>query len=154
MSRYDAHPAAPRYGGPTTLDELVLSLLIWIARTTEQPTVEPPPVVARTATVRPSLSPLAPHRLAFYDADTGTVHLARDWDAADPIDQSVLLHALLHHAQGGSTRTHGGQRARESEVYRLQALWLAQLGIDFRQAFGVSPSLIARLDLCAAAAAV
>ena len=37
--------------------------------------------------------------LAFYEADTGTVLLARDWDGADPIDQSVLLHALLHHAQ-------------------------------------------------------
>ena len=154
MTRYDAHPAAPRHSGPTLIDELVLSLLTWIARTTEQPIPAPPFVVTRAAPVRPSLSPLAPHRLAFYEAETGTVHLALDWDAVDPIDQSVLLHALLHHAQAASAQTYRCQHARESEAYRLQALWLAQQGIDFHQAFGVSPSLIARLDLCATAAAL
>jgi hypothetical protein len=150
MTRYDAQPAAPRQGGPTMVDELVLSLLIWIGRTTEQPTAAPPFVVRRLVTAWPSLSPLAPHLLAFYDAETGTIRLARDWDAADPIHQSVLLHALLHHAQTVSAQTYRCQHACESETYRLQALWLAQQGIDFYQAFGVSPSLIARLDLCAA----
>ncbi len=130
-------------------DELVLSLMIWIARTTEQPTAEPPAVVVRSVTVRPSLSPLAPHLLAFYDEDARTVHLARDWDEFDPIDQSVLLHALLHHVQAGSPASYPCRHAREAEAYRLQALWLSQQGIDFYQAFGVSPSLIARLDLCA-----
>ena len=137
------------------IDDLILSLTVWIARTTDRPPCAPPGVVTRTAAVRPSLSPLAPHLLAFYEEATRTIHLARDWDATDPIDQSVMLHALLHHAQtqafaGTGERHH---HAREADAYRLQALWLAQQGIDFRQAFGVSPSLIARLDLCAGACA-
>lgn len=133
------------------IDKLIVSLTAWIAHTTDQPPCAPPGVVTRTATVRPSLSPLAPHRLAFYEAPTRTVHLARDWDAIDPVDQSVLLHALLHHAQdlAGAGARERDRHAREADAYRLQALWLAQQGIDFRQAFGVSPSLIARLDLCA-----
>jgi hypothetical protein len=131
------------------IDELMTSLTIWIARTTERPPVAPPTVVLRPLTVRPSLSPLAPHRLAIYDEDTQTVDLARDWDEHDPIDQSVLLHALLHHTQPGSAETDCCHHAREAEAYRLQALWLSQQGIDFRQAFGMSPSLIARLHLCA-----
>ncbi len=151
MTWSDAHPTTPP--GPSMVDELIMSLMIWIADTTEQPFADPPSIVHRTLTVRPSLSPLAPHLLAFYDEDSGTIHLARDWDERDPIDQSVLLHALLHHAQAQSSPSHRCHHTRESEAYRLQALWLAQQGIDFYQAFGVSPSLIARLDLCAGAAA-
>ena len=135
------------------IDELILSLTVWIARTTDRPPCAPPGVVTRTTTVRPSLSPLAPHLLAFYEEATRTIHLARDWDVGDPIDQSVLLHALLHHAQAEAGTGHRRPDAREADAYRLQALWLAQQGIDFRQAFGVSPSLIARLDLCAGASA-
>jgi hypothetical protein len=128
------------------IDELMLSLMSWIDRTTEWPLSDPPAVVLCSMTVRPSLSPLAPHRLAFYDEGSHSVHLARDWNEDDPIDQSVLLHALLHHVQPRSAeRCH---HAREAEAYRLQGLWLSQHGIDFHQAFGVSPSLIARLHLC------
>ncbi len=153
MSWGDAQPASSRRNEPSAVDELILSLMIWIAETTDQPFIEPPAIVHRTLTVRPSLSPLAPHLLAFYDDHSGSVHLARDWDERDPIDQSVLLHALLHHAQAPMARTDRCHHVRESEAYQLQALWLAQQGIDFYQAFGVSPSLIARLDLCAGAAA-
>ncbi|MBI3515611.1 MAG: hypothetical protein HY060_16365 [Proteobacteria bacterium] len=131
------------------IDDLIVSLLIWIAGNATLPPAAPPAIVVRSTTVRPSLSPLAPHLLAFYDEDARTIHLARDWDETDPIDQSVLLHALLHHVQAGAAvpdRSHG---AREAEAYRLQALWLSQRGIDFYFAFGVSPSLIARLGLCA-----
>ena len=153
MSWGEAQPAPARRAEPSAVDELTLSLMVWIAETTEQPFTDPPAILHRTLTVRPSLSPLAPHLLAFYDEETATVHLARDWDERDPIDQSVLLHALLHHAQARTVRTDHCHHMRESEAYRLQALWLAQQGIDFYQAFGVSPSLIARLDLCAGAAA-
>jgi hypothetical protein len=131
------------------IDELITSLMIWIARTTERPLAAPPAVVLCPLTVLPSLSPLAPHRLAIYDDDGHTVNLARDWNEHDPVDQSVLLHALLHHAQPDSAETDCCHHAREAEAYRLQALWLSQQGIDFRQAFGMSPSLIARLHLCA-----
>jgi len=65
----------------------------------------------------------------------------------------VLLHALLHHAEAQAGAIDRHHHACEADAYRLQALWLAQQGIDFRQAFGVSPSLIARLDLCAGASA-
>jgi len=135
------------------IDDLIVSLTVWIARTTDRPPCAPPGVVTRTATVRPSLSPLAPHLLAFYEEATRTIHLARDWDATDPIDQSVMLHALLHHAEAQAGPSGRHHHAREADAYRLQALWLAQQGIDFRQAFGVSPSLIARLDLCGGASA-
>lgn len=131
------------------IDESMLSLMSWIARTTERPPPAPPTVVVHTSTVRPSLSPLAPHRLALYDEDSRTIHVARDWDGHDPIDQSVLLHALLHHVQPRAAESDRCHHAREAEAYRLQALWLSQQGIDFRLAFGMSPSLIARLHLCA-----
>lgn len=131
------------------IHDLMLSLMTWIACTTDQRAPEPPTVVLRPVTVRPSLSPLAPHRLAIYDEDSRTVHVARDWNLDDPIDQSVLLHALLHHAQPRRGAPDCCRHACEAEACRLQALWLSQQGIDFRQAFGMSPSLTARLHLCA-----
>jgi len=135
------------------IDEMILSMMSWIASTTGQPVPAPPAVALRSVSVRPSLSPLAPHLLAVHESDTATVHLARDWDESDPVDQSVLLHALLHHVQSRSPCTCRFHNARESDAYRLQALWLGQQGIDFRLAFGMSPSLISRLRLCARDAA-
>jgi hypothetical protein len=131
------------------IDESMLSLMTWIARTTGQPPPVPPTVVVHEAAVRPSLSPLAPHRLAVYDQDSRTIHMAHDWDGHGEIDRSVLLHALLHHVQPHPAESDRCHHAREAEAYRLQALWLSEQGIDFRQAFGMSPSLIARLHLCA-----
>ena len=130
-------------------DELLASLTTWIAGVTALPIRTPPDVVIGARRRRPALSPLAPHLLALYDADSGTVHLARDWDETDPIDQSVLLHALLHHIQATAVPPEPCHARREAEAYRLQALWLSQQGIDFYQAFGASPSLLARLGLCA-----
>jgi hypothetical protein len=135
------------------LDELMVSLMAWIAVTTDLPVIDPPELMVGATAVRPSLSPLAPHLLALYDEDTSCILLARDWDEADPIDRSVLLHALLHHVQAAAA----AQRCdgvREAEAYRLQALWLSQQGIDFYQAFGASPTLLARLGLCSGEPAV
>jgi hypothetical protein len=130
------------------LDELMVSLMAWIAVTTDLPIADPPELMVGATTVRPSLSPLAPHLLALYDEDTCCILLARDWDETDPIDQSVLLHALLHHVQASAAAPHRDDGTREAEAYRLQALWLSQQGIDFYQAFGASPTLLARLGLC------
>ena len=53
-------------------------------------------------------------------------------DENDPIDQSVLLHALLHHVQASARVPHRGHGTGEAEAYRLQALWLSQQGIEPR----------------------
>ncbi len=53
------------------------------------------------------------------------------WDAQDPIQLSLLVHDLVHHAQLYSGKIYPCRAAKEQEAYTLQNKWLADRGAGF-----------------------
>jgi Domain of unknown function (DUF6647) len=66
---------------------------------------------------------------AAYDAKIRHVFLVRPWDASDTMDQSRLLHELIHDVQY-LNRGWNCLQEPEWEAYKLQEMWLAQNGLD------------------------
>lgn len=64
----------------------------------------------------------------YFDEATGTIYIVRPWFPADPYDQSVLLHEMVHHAQVGARHWYCPQ-AQEWDAYKLQEAWLGQRGL-------------------------
>lgn len=64
-----------------------------------------------------------------YDEATGTIYIVRPWFPADPYDQSVLLHEMVHHMQVGAKHWYCPQ-AQEWDAYRLQEAWLEERGLE------------------------
>lgn len=50
------------------------------------------------------------------------------WDADDPVQISLLVHELVHHAQLFSKRKYACPDAKEYEAYTLQNKWLEDQG--------------------------
>lgn len=69
-----------------------------------------------------------PLRAAF-DRAKRHIYLVQPWSPVRPIDQSVLLHEMIHDIQYYS-KDWECTGAAEPEAYRLQAKWLLEHGID------------------------
>lgn len=115
------------------IDALVDRLLRWIGEHTEYEvasTRESPPTVTFVE-VGESIEcsgeevvvEEGPH--AIYDRSTRRVHIVSPWNALDTVDQSVLLHELVHDVQFDSRHWYCPE-ATEWEAYRLQDAWLAE----------------------------
>jgi hypothetical protein len=64
-----------------------------------------------------------------YDEEAQTIWLVHPWDQRDPYDVSVLLHELIHHRQAVAGHWYCAG-AQELPAYRLQQVWLAELGLE------------------------
>ncbi|SFT65706.1 DUF6647 family protein [Halomonas saccharevitans] len=71
-----------------------------------------------------------------YDPVDGIIYLDVDLDLDDLIDQSYLLHELVHHFQVHHAQRHDRDDAAtrprgrlEGEAYRLQLRWLEEAGV-------------------------
>lgn len=67
---------------------------------------------------------------AYYDEDTAMIALVEPWDAANPTDQSILLHELAHHRQAAHHWFCAG--AQELPAYKLQDAWAKEHGAEVR----------------------
>lgn len=63
--------------------------------------------------------------LAIYVPGTVILDNAR-WQASDPIQLSILVHELVHHAQFYMKKQNWKPGAREQQAYRLQNRWLEE----------------------------
>lgn len=86
--------------------------------------------------------------VALYDTRTGTVLLEDSWIGHGPVEQSVLIHELVHHMQSEAGRVYACPQAREQEAYRAQADWLARSGKDIESAFDINPMMLLVLTTC------
>jgi hypothetical protein len=66
------------------------------------------------------------------------------WDAQDPMQLSLLVHDLVHHAQLFSGNAYPCRAAKEFEAYTLQNKWLAEHGAGFF----ASDAWIERMSQC------
>ena len=100
--------------------------------------LSPPQVCRVDADVMQSLRPgTALDAVALYDGDRRRILLRTHWDPADVIDQSIIVHEIVHHAQKLSGRRLSCPSAGEAEAYDLQAKWLNASGMDLKTAFGI-----------------
>ena len=64
-----------------------------------------------------------------YDMTREKIYLRLPWDPANPYDQSILLHELVHHAQTGSRHWYC-PKAMEWDAYQIQENWLSRHRIE------------------------
>lgn len=128
-----ADPLCPDDGMP----ELVDSLLQWIGAYSsydvEPSRLAPPTIESCAVGDTISLSGLEFHvednLLAAYGPRKRVIYLVEPWRSDDVMDQSRLLHELVHDVQSRS-RTWACPREMEWDAYKLQEIWLKQHGID------------------------
>lgn len=118
-----------------TLQALVDHLDRWLDRQSDLPRRDRPVDLrlvsaAKAAALAPDHLGAGQSRLrGLYDPDGAVIWLVSPWDPRDPRDVSILLHELAHHRQQGAQHWYC-PGAQELPAYRLQAAWLADLGLD------------------------
>jgi hypothetical protein len=120
------------------MEALILSLLGWLNLHTEYfVQIELPNIViteeanmCNTYGIKDAGTCKATRLKGFYDRDL-TIYLHADFDPEDPVDQSRLLHELVHYVQWYNSVDEGACWGHlEVEAYSLQDEWRAQHHID------------------------
>ncbi|MBW7850133.1 MAG: hypothetical protein H3C38_06540 [Rhodospirillales bacterium] len=138
------------------MTELIAALLSWIALHTGFA------VGAHPEVRLVSLSELTeryhqgghPHRsgmrvVALYNPATATVYLSKNWKPDSVVDQSKLLHELVHHLQLTNRVPRLCTGELERQAYELQAAWLAEQGVVTPyNVMQVDPFTVKVLSLC------
>jgi hypothetical protein len=136
------------------MEALIPGMLIWICL---QLGCEPPPPPAVVVVSEETLlervygadPPAGPYVCGLYDDKTQAIWLPPECRADDLLDQSTLLHELVHHVQTITAMVYPCPPAREALAYRLQAQWLAEKGVeDPYDAMEVDPFTIMVRSLC------
>ena len=144
VSRADADAsgspmASVNYSGPgvpdgTAIDPaLVNELLAWVSAQSGYYPPAPPVVIASrekfVQLMRRTGGRIGNARAMYIP---GMVVLDNNtWDMHDPMQVSLLVHDLVHHAQLYSGKTYPCRAAKEQEAYTLQNKWLAERGAGF-----------------------
>lgn len=127
-------PAQP----PGRLDaELLADLMRWAARlsgqpaASEAPTLQPLPAAALAEQVCPGHPGDCRTLVALYDTDRRRILYRDSLDMNDPVDQSFVVHELVHHLQhlrDGDALFSSCQRAlaAEADAYAAQNRYLVQ----------------------------
>lgn len=136
------------------MEALMPAMLIWICL---QIGCEPPPPpdvvwVSRTELrerVFGDVSPAGAIVCGLYDDATQTILLPDGCSPENILDQSTLLHELVHHVQVVTQMEYPCPAARERLAYGLQAQWLEEKGIaDPYAAMGIDEFTILIRSLC------
>ena len=117
------------------MEALIPGLLIWICL---QIGSEPPPppdiIFVSEEVLLERVYGDKPHEGAYvcglYDDKTHTIWLPPECRPDDLLDQSTVLHELVHHVQTVTGMVYPCPAARERLAYELQAQWLAEKGIE------------------------
>jgi hypothetical protein len=75
--------------------------------------------------------------VALYDNTSKTIFLPDDWIGTSPVDQSVLVHEMVHHIQNLAELKFECPMAREKLAYLAQDKWLGQFGMSLEREFDV-----------------
>lgn len=75
--------------------------------------------------------------LAFYDRQTATIYLPKDWSGASPVDVSILVHEIVHHMVAAANPVQ--HEMSEKLAFEAQEKWLGAFGHSLETAFGIDP---------------
>jgi hypothetical protein len=105
----------------------------------------PMQVAAKPAMRRPEPHSESSTIVAVYDDRTRTIYLPSTWTGETPVEQSVLIHEMVHHIQNLAGEKFACAQARDETAYAAQEAWLALFGENFFAAFDTDPmSLLLR----------
>jgi hypothetical protein len=86
--------------------------------------------------------------VAVYDMSSKAIFLSDDWIGKSPVDQSVLVHEIVHHLQNLAQLKFECPAAREKVAYIAQDKWLARFGTNLETEFGVDMFTIVISSAC------
>jgi hypothetical protein len=87
----------------------------------------------------------SPDTVAIYDDATQTVYLPETWTGSTAVEQSILVHEMVHHVQNLLGIKYQCPQQREKLAYLAQDRWLALSGRSLAMDFGLDPfSLLVR----------
>ena len=114
--------------------ETARSYINWIIRQTGWPTADIPPVKITSFAHLRELSGLSSDAewirpAAFYSKSQHLIYLADSWNKDDLVDQSILVHELVHHLQIEDHIQFACWGRYEAQAYELQVQWLRTQGV-------------------------
>jgi hypothetical protein len=109
--------------------ETVRSYLDWIIQQTGWPAAGVPPIRVTSFAHLRELSGLSSEAewirpAAFYSKGEHVIYLADSWNKDDLVDQSILVHELVHHLQIEDQIQFACWGRYEAQAYELQIQWL------------------------------
>lgn len=75
--------------------------------------------------------------VSVYDDKKHEIVLPIGWRAANPADQSVLVHEMVHHLQYSAQMKFNCPQEREAVAYKAQEQWLRLFGKSLESEFGL-----------------
>ena len=86
--------------------------------------------------------------VALYHPDNAEIYLPIGFDAADPVDVSVLLHELVHHMQYEAEVSYACRGEMERVAYETQGEYLSTVGIDLLEAMEMNGLFLHLVTSC------
>ena len=127
--------------GPTATSgkisvEMVRDYIKWIADQTGWPVLSIPPIKTVSSSELTKMlfgsskevAPVQPG--ALYSKNEHLIFLASTWRKDDVLDQSILVHELVHHLQMENHVQFECWGRYEAQAYELQIRWLSTQGIE------------------------
>ncbi len=114
--------------------EAVRSYINWIAQQTGWHAANVPPIKITSFAHLRELSGLSSEAewmrpAAFYSKGEHVIYLADSWNKDDLVDQSILVHELVHHLQIENQIRFACWGRYEAQAYELQIKWLSTQGV-------------------------
>jgi len=151
------------------VNEMMLSLMVWINAVTGFTIPEIPHI--RTATFSEmkhitydcdyireinktvcNTDNIGELTLALYLPNEKTILLYEDWNKYKKVDQSILLHELIHHMQHENNYDKDmkfcGMPALEAQAYEMQNEWLKKYEMTLQKDLSISPSFLFVITQC------
>jgi hypothetical protein len=130
-------PPAKSDVGPSAKipSETVHSYINWIIQRTGWPAADVPPIKITSFAHLRELSGLSSDAewirpAAFYSKSEHLIYLADGWNKDDLVDQSILVHELVHHLQIENHIEFACWGRYEAQAYELQIQWLRTQGVE------------------------
>ena len=143
---------APAHEGSARVEELMNSILNWLAANFDLPIIREAPRIefiqpASMAYVRyrgavgNQAIPLDMGRdiVAVYDDAKRTIYLPQGWAGVTPADQSLLVHEMVHHLQNLGNLKYACPEAREKLAFAAQEQWLELFDRTLASEFDLDP---------------
>ncbi len=114
--------------------DLMFALLLWLETNTNYDIPDIPPVefVSRKDLQKLTGGEIGSfsEAVAAFDLERKVIYLPKNFNYSNTLDQSRLLHELVHWLQVVNNVAYRCKELREPEAYSLQAKYLTERGID------------------------
>ena len=85
---------------------------------------------------------------ALYDDEMKTIYLPEGWTGSTAVEQSLLVHEMVHHLQDLGKLKYDCPQAREQLAYAAQERWLGRSGRNLAGKFRIDPYTLAMSTQC------